>query len=284
MIEFKGAPYPIVKNAKGFLANQGSLNQIKSGLLQLLLTNPGERCLTGETKIPLINEKECAIIDLVDREPFFVYSYDHKTQKVVHGKAIARKTAVNAEIIKVFLNNGESICCTPDHLFMLKNGCYIEANKLSKKDILMSFDKKLGLKTKRCRVKSIDRLNYKKDCYDLTVKDYHNFAISSGIFVHNCYLPTFGTPLRELLFEPNDQRLEQRAREMIINSIREWEPRITVEKVEVYSQVDNKSLSIDDKKENTENILLIRILYSDSQNISEIDELKLELPLGGVNA
>jgi phage baseplate assembly protein W len=97
-------------------------------------------------------------------------------------------------------------------------------------------------------------------------------------------LPDFGTPLRELLFEPNDQRLEQRAREMIIQSIRAWEPRITVEQIQVYSKFDEESLSPDDPRQDLDNILGIRIVFFDPQNISEVDELKLELPLGGSNA
>ena len=39
-------------------------------------------------------------------------------------------------------------------------------------------------------------------------------------------LPTFGTPLKDLIFEPGDASLVSRARQMIINSITQWEPRI----------------------------------------------------------
>lgn len=92
-------------------------------------------------------------------------------------------------------------------------------------------------------------------------------------------LPDFGTPLRELIFEPNDEILNTRAKEMIINSIKLWEPRITVGQIEVSSTIDRESLDSEDRLENLENILLIRILFYDPENIKEIQELRLEKPL-----
>jgi C1A family cysteine protease len=35
------------------------------------------------------------------------------------------------------------------------------------------------------KVKSIEKSNI-IDVYDLTVEKYHNFALSSGVFAHNC--------------------------------------------------------------------------------------------------
>lgn len=36
------------------------------------------------------------------------------------------------------------------------------------------------------KIKSIEKLNYKEEVYDLNVPKYHNFALESGVFVHNC--------------------------------------------------------------------------------------------------
>ncbi|RDJ35650.1 MAG: hypothetical protein DWQ19_12595 [Crenarchaeota archaeon] len=52
-MSFIGAPYPIVKNPKGFLASQSGLEQIKSDLLCLLLTSPGERIMLPTFGTPL---------------------------------------------------------------------------------------------------------------------------------------------------------------------------------------------------------------------------------------
>lgn len=93
--------------------------------------------------------------------------------------------------------------------------------------------------------------------------------------------PTYGTPLKRLFFEPNDPRLANEARNMVINSIKKWEPRISLNKVEVISKVESKSLnSLDDGNQN-DHILTIRITFIDPRDIQTIQELVLEVPLGG---
>lgn len=96
-------------------------------------------------------------------------------------------------------------------------------------------------------------------------------------------LPNFGTPLREIIFEPNDSIATEQVRDMIINSIRTWEPRITIEQIDVLSQADQASLDDNDPLEDVEHIMMIRILFFDPENITEVQELKLEVPLAGVS-
>lgn len=50
---FLGAPYPIIKHPRGFLRTQSGINQVKSDLLVLLLTEPGERVMLPEFGTPL---------------------------------------------------------------------------------------------------------------------------------------------------------------------------------------------------------------------------------------
>lgn len=93
--------------------------------------------------------------------------------------------------------------------------------------------------------------------------------------------PNFGTPLRELLFEPNDATLQVKARNVIATAIATWEPRIAVSSIEVSSQVDQNTLSPYDDKTEIEHILSIKILFVDPQNITQIQDLTLEVPLTG---
>lgn len=92
-------------------------------------------------------------------------------------------------------------------------------------------------------------------------------------------LPDFGTPLRELLFEPNTPALEDTVKNMISNSIRSWEPRVAIEQIEVSNKVEESSLHPDDPREDMEHILFIRIRFFDPEDIQNVQELKLELPL-----
>src|SRR4051812_10385094 len=55
-------------------------------------------------------------------------------------------------------------------------------------------------------------------------------------------MPAFGTPLRTLLFEPNDALLAERAKQMIMDSIRRWEPRVVIRAIDVLAGVDDDFL------------------------------------------
>lgn len=47
-MSFLGAPYPITKHPRGFFRTQEGVDQVKSDLLVLLLTEPGERVMLPE--------------------------------------------------------------------------------------------------------------------------------------------------------------------------------------------------------------------------------------------
>jgi hypothetical protein len=89
-------------------------------------------CLTGDTKIRLLDGNSFSIKDLKEKykEGFFwVYSLNDKDE-IVPGKAHSvRITGKNQPIYKVMLDNGNFVKCTKDHLFRTKNG-YIKAEDL----------------------------------------------------------------------------------------------------------------------------------------------------------
>lgn len=93
-------------------------------------------------------------------------------------------------------------------------------------------------------------------------------------------LADYGTPLRRLIFEPNDAGLEIAAQKMIVDSITKWEPRVVLDQVQVSSVADIGDLAPDDPREDTPHILTIKILFFDPQNITDVQELRLEVPLG----
>jgi phage baseplate assembly protein W len=315
LAKFLGCPYPIQDSPLGYLHTQSDVNQIKSDLLILLLTNPGERCLTADTKIPLANGTESTIKDLVGKPPFWVYSFDKDLNAIVPGMATAYKTLENAELMEITLDNQEKVRCTPDHLWLLRNGEYCRADNLCIGDSLMPLYRHLNTsKYERIyqpylhdyrdsiftrtimSLVAIRKLDVKEDCYDLKVEKYHNFALSAGVFVHNCMLPTFGTPLKTLFFEPNDIIVVNQAREMIVNAISTWEPRVAISDITVSTGTTNlnsKDFSTPNSptgvgmvgetypysQNDDDHCLSIQIKFFDPENIQSVQELVLEVPL-----
>lgn len=93
-------------------------------------------------------------------------------------------------------------------------------------------------------------------------------------------LPTFGIPLNRYIYEPNDPTTAEAVRNIIIDAINTWEPRITVEGIEVTNTVDENILGLNDSSENLPHVLSIKVKFFDPENISDIQELVLEVPLG----
>lgn len=480
MVTYSGMGYPIVASPKGYFPVINDVDLVKGDLLILLLTNPGERCLTGDTKIPLAKGIDCEIKDLENQEPFWVYSYCKNSNSIVPAKATARKTALNAKLVAVTLDNGEVVRCTHDHLWLLRDGNYCRADELTAGNSLMPFYRhlntsgyeriyqpdlgdyrethlrfvsgtrlsgirevvhhkdlnkrnnnpdnlqwmtcqehrelhsqinnafinkinsdesfkkqwiekiKIGLKKyyenhaskrkgfivsqetceklssvkkefyasekgqiakenarektlkqfedfghpflgknhteeskekmkgkrpsitgdnnpskrpevreklklawierrkkKNHKVLCISELTDREDCYDLYVEKYHNFALSSGVFVHNCMMPQFGTPLKTLVFDQNDAFLADKARTMIINSITQWEPRIKIDAVNISAGINQSNrnfLNSNDDLSQANNVLAIQILFTYPGDIRSVQELVLQVPLQGVLA
>jgi ribonucleoside-triphosphate reductase len=162
-------------------------------------------CFTGDTRVPLLNGSNPTLQELSKRKGrYFVYSINSKGDKVAGVAHSARLTQQQAEIVEVKLVNGERIRCTPDHKFLISlstsegvQGEYKEAKNLGPKTFVWGIDfenkeQNIGfLVTEKPKVIGI------ADVYCLTVEEHHNFALSAGVFVHNCA----GWSLRQLLLD-----------------------------------------------------------------------------------
>jgi tRNA-splicing ligase RtcB (3'-phosphate/5'-hydroxy nucleic acid ligase) len=198
-------------------------------------------CFTYDTQIPLLDGKSYAIGELADdRSEFWIYSCT-KIGRIVAAKATAKLTRKNAELVKVLLDNGEEIKCTPDHQFMLRNGEYREARDLITGTSLMPFYSKIdndghtsiqqnysgkwqksdlaiassdlleeipSLHDRRqdchCynhKVVEVISLSERQDVYCLTVPEYGNFALKAGVFVHNCGMAALKMPFKAVQLE-----------------------------------------------------------------------------------
>lgn len=102
----------------------------------------GINCFTGDTKVQLVDGRSLSMLELLEEykqsKRNFVYSFNEKQQKI-EPKLITNVwcSGRNAKLLKVTLDNGEVIRCTPEHKFMLRDGTYCEAQNLLPYDSLM---------------------------------------------------------------------------------------------------------------------------------------------------
>jgi DNA gyrase subunit A len=99
-------------------------------------------CFTKDTKIRLADGRSLTFGELIkehkEGRKNYTFAINAKSKKIEIAEIKnPRKTRLNAEVIKVTLDNGEEIRCTPDHLFMLRNGVYKKAKELKGGDSLM---------------------------------------------------------------------------------------------------------------------------------------------------
>ncbi|MGC8645536.1 MAG: DNA gyrase subunit A [Thermoplasmata archaeon] len=153
-------------------------------------------CFTGDTEIRLSDGRNITFRELVKEEEkglrHRTYAYD-----IAEGRAVEaeirnpRVTRTKAELVKVALDNGFAVRCTPDHRFLLRDGTYREAYLLKPGDSLMPAPPQLGQDLATIpfgmnhKVISVEALSEREDVYDITVDEYHNFLLSAGVFVHN---------------------------------------------------------------------------------------------------
>jgi len=96
-------------------------------------------------------------------------------------------------------------------------------------------------------------------------------------------LPTYGTPLRKLLFSPNDTAVVEQTKKMIAASIETWEPRIVISSIEVFNGYDNTlnpSNNNPSVLNDNDHVLTIKIKFFDPQRIDFVEVLTLQLPVG----
>ena len=101
-------------------------------------------CFTADTLIPTVDGNSYPIADLAESgREIYIYALS-KDQKVVVAKARAGKTRTDAALVKLTLDNGREIFCTPDHEFMLRDGSYRQAKDLTPRTSLMPFNTRVN--------------------------------------------------------------------------------------------------------------------------------------------
>lgn len=199
------------KRARDLSRKKGGLSVMMAGkLAECQSKNPEERelfivegdsaggCFSGDTRIALADGRALSFEEIIAEQQqgkeHFCYTIrtDGKIglERILH----PRMTKQQQEVVRVTLDNGEQIVCTPDHRFLLRNGKYCPAAELIEGTSLMPLyldenDATRALEIVKHHnhrvVVSVEKLSERLDVYDIEVPHTHNFALAGGVFVHN---------------------------------------------------------------------------------------------------
>ena len=169
--------------------NNGKIDHIDGGAKDVC----DAVCLHPDTEILLLSGGNKTIKELYDTKcsnpgtEEWILAYD-----TVHNKLtpVKIKDVVNngfkPTLIKLTLDNNKTITCTFDHKLLTIDGDYIEAKDALNKT-LMGFNSE-NLSEVDLDKRQVINIEETAGCevYDLKLASIHNFALTCGIFVHNC--------------------------------------------------------------------------------------------------
>ncbi len=98
-------------------------------------------CFSGDTQIALADGRSLSFYDLIREQEqgkeHFCYTIRKTGTVGLERIQNVRRTKQNATVLRITLDTGETITCTPDHKFMLRGGTYLQADQLTPTHSLM---------------------------------------------------------------------------------------------------------------------------------------------------
>ncbi|MDO8566884.1 MAG: ATP-binding protein [bacterium] len=150
-------------------------------------------CFSGDTKVALLDGRDVSFKELVSEykhgKKNYCYTIGDSGDIEIAEIKEPRATKKNTSVIKIILDTGEEIVCTPDHLFMIRDGNYKKACELSPNDSLMPLYRQISKLGKRITIKGYelvytpashrwifthllaDKFNLKSDTYAKSIGD-----------------------------------------------------------------------------------------------------------------
>ncbi|MGL5132209.1 MAG: DNA topoisomerase (ATP-hydrolyzing) subunit B, partial [Planktothrix sp.] len=141
-------------------------------------------CWFSFTYISLADGLEKTIKEIVDEQAegkeHFCYTINQSGNIAIERITNARLTKKNAQVVKLTLDNGETLICTPDHPFMLRDRTYKAAAELTPEDSLMPFHRKISQKGVEVGLNGYEMVwnpGYDKWIYTHLLADFYNLKL-----------------------------------------------------------------------------------------------------------
>lgn len=161
-----GTPYLLYKDAANLKSNQQNLGVIKSSNL----------CVAPETKI-FTDRGEIEIQTVVDQEVNVWNGQEYS-------RVTVRKTGQNQVLMRVTMNDGRILDCTPYHKFYTRNGVKIPAGDLEEGMELLAWNHPNNGVVSHV-VTQIEYTGRRSDTYCFT-EPTRNMGVFNGILTGNC--------------------------------------------------------------------------------------------------
>ncbi|NQT21884.1 MAG: hypothetical protein HQ579_00420, partial [Candidatus Omnitrophica bacterium] len=147
-------------------------------------------CFSGDTKVALADGRNLTFEELRKEwlEGKTNYCYVIKDNGAVGVEKILhpRLTRRNASVVKVVLDNGDEIICTPDHKFMLRDTAYVQAKDLKPNMSLMPLRKKLSEIKHRITIEGYEMIfNPKTNKWTFTHMLADDYNVGNGVYDKN---------------------------------------------------------------------------------------------------
>ncbi|MBI3305130.1 hypothetical protein HYZ80_02315 [Candidatus Parcubacteria bacterium] len=142
-------------------------------------------CWSGDTRVALTDGRSLTFKELVEEDKQgkknFCYTMQSNGHMGIAQIINPRRTKQNARVVKIILDTGEELVCTPNHLFRLVDGQYIPAHQLTSQHHLAPLYRKLSVKSGRYGLDGYEMIfdpKAKKWMYTHILADMFNLANS----------------------------------------------------------------------------------------------------------
>lgn len=188
------------------------------------LDHPANGCFTGDTVIRLVDGRALSIDELIVEQNYkqnWVYTVN-ETTGMIEPKRIKKvfQTKLTKYLVKVTLDSGDTVLCTPEHRFMLRDGSYAEIQTLSAGTSLMP------LYTKQYQgYRQV--YDTKNECWEM---EYRLFCpepeFDNGVVHHKNFNKDDNRPCNLARVDKSEHirlhNLTTRLYDKISNSVKEW--------------------------------------------------------------